>query len=171
MRAIFLILALLGVAACADTHAINRTNQISKKLTPSATGYVSVPTDGRYGTAVYAGSGLMSTQIVAAAFARHLQRVEQAAAPQEFEVSLDTAKKKGATYLIAPAILHWEDRATEWSGIPDKVELQIKVIEVATGQTIEQAIVSGRSGWATLGGDHPQDLLPKPVQEYVQGLF
>jgi hypothetical protein len=36
---------------------------------------------------------------------------------------------------------------------------------------VEQANVSGRSGWATLGGDHPQDLLPKPVGEYVASLF
>jgi hypothetical protein len=68
-------------------------------------------------------------------------------------------------------ILHWEDRATEWSGIPDKVEIRIDVIESARGDTIDSAIVKRKSGLATFGGDHPQDLLPKPVEDYVASLY
>lgn len=34
--------------------------------------------------------------------------------------------------------------------------------------TIDSVVIKGKSGWATLGGDYPQDLLPKPVEEYVR---
>ncbi|WP_274523310.1 DUF4823 domain-containing protein [Pseudomonas abietaniphila] len=32
-------------------------------------------------------------------------------------------------------------------------------------------MIKGSSGLATLGGDHPQDLLPEPVAECVSSLF
>jgi hypothetical protein len=102
---------------------------------------------------------------------RHLTRVEQAERPETYQRAMEAAKKIGATYLIDPSIAHWEDRATEWSGISDKVELQISIYDTATGRLIERGTVSGRSGLATLGGDHPQDLLPPPVNQYVDSLF
>jgi hypothetical protein len=73
--------------------------------------------------------------------------------------------------LVYPTILHWEDRATEWSGIPDRVEIKIEIIGATTGKGLDSAIIKGKSGLATFGGDHPQDLLPKPVEDYVSGLF
>jgi hypothetical protein len=33
---------------------------------------------------------------------------------------------------------------------------------VESGKTMDSAIIKGKSGIATLGGDHPQDLLVKP---------
>jgi hypothetical protein len=33
------------------------------------------------------------------------------------------------------------------------------------------SVKKGKSGIATLGGDHPQDLLVKPVAEYVNELY
>jgi len=167
----YLVLAALLLTGCADTHSVQRGQQLSHKLSANKLAYVSVPPDGRYGRTVYNGSGAMASQIVAAAFSRHMLRVEQASSPQTFEKSLEAAKQAKASYLIAPAILHWEDRATEWSAIPDKVELQISVIDTTTGKVIETAVVSGTSGLATFGGDHPQDLLPEPVRQYVDSLF
>ena len=85
--------------------------------------------------------------------------------------SEDAAKASGATYLVAPEILHWEDRATEWSGKPDRVDVDIRVIAPTSGAVIASSVISGKSKWATFGGDHPQDLLPEPVDEYVGTLF
>jgi len=30
---------------------------------------------------------------------------------------------------------------------------------------------TGKSSWFTFGGDHPQDLLAKPADEFVRGLY
>ena len=68
-------------------------------------------------------------------------------------------------------IVHWEDRATEWSLKSDKVEVKITVHDVARGRMLASAVVSGSSGLLTIGGDHPQDLLPEPMDSYVGSLF
>jgi Domain of unknown function (DUF4823) len=80
-------------------------------------------------------------------------------------------RKSEFKYLVYPTILHWEDRATVWSALPDRVEVKIDLIETATGKLLDSVVIRGKSGLATLGGDHPQDLLPKPVDEFVSTLF
>lgn len=88
-----------------------------------------------------------------------------------FEDAVSQAQLTDQDILIFPTILHWEDRATEWSMIPDKVEVKVDVINVRTGDVISSGIIKGSSGLVTLGGDHPQDLLPGPVAEFVSELF
>lgn len=56
--------------------------------------------------------------------------------------------------------MHWEDRATEWNFMRDKVKVKIEFVDAFSGNVESAAIVEGKSGIATLGGDHPQDLLP-----------
>ena len=43
--------------------------------------------------------------------------------------------------------------------------------QIATGATIDSSEISGKSSWATLGGDHPQDLLPDPLALWAARLF
>jgi len=58
-------------------------------------------------------------------------------------------------YYVASEILHWEDRATEWSGLPDKIEIKVIIYDTKSGREISSAVLSGRSKWTTFGGDHP----------------
>jgi len=81
------------------------------------------------------------------------------------------AKDNKYEYLVFSTILEWEDRATEWSMIPDKVSVKIVVFNVKTEERLSSTIVKGKSGWATFGGDHPQDLLPEPIEQYTDSLF
>jgi hypothetical protein len=41
---------------------------------------------------------------------------------------LTHAKENNYGYLVFPTILEWEDRATEWSGIPDKASIKIAMV-------------------------------------------
>lgn len=88
-----------------------------------------------------------------------------------FEDAIAQAQRADQDILIFPTILHWEDRATEWSMISDKVEIRVDVVQVDSGHIISSGIIKGSSGLATLGGDHPQDLLPEPIAESVSSLF
>jgi len=130
-----------------------------------------VPADGAYGDNVYRGSGQNTAQIIYSAFVKHTRATKVGHSMQSFEAAREAAIKGGQNYLVYPSILHWEDRATEWSMIPDKVEIKIEVIDVATGDAIASTIVKAKSGIATFGGDHPQDLLPKPIEEFVSSLY
>ena len=55
--------------------------------------------------------------------------------------------------------------------IPDNVEVKVDVVNAQTGDVITLGVIRGSSCLATLGGDHPQDLLPEPIAESVFSLF
>jgi hypothetical protein len=166
------VLVVIALSACADTHQFHRYgNSEVPRFTSNDSVYIGVSRDGVYGSKTYPGSGLTTSQILLSSFAKRIRQVETGRSPQSFEEALKIARGNGYKYLVYPTILHWEDRATEWSGIPDKVEVKIEIVEVATGKTLDSVVIKGKSGLATFGGDHPQDLLPKPVEEYVSNLF
>ena len=73
--------------------------------------------------------------------------------------------------MAIPEILHWKDRATEWSGIPDKIEVKLSVYESNSEKELASTVLSGKSKWATFGGDHPQDLLAEPLNKYIGTLY
>ena len=171
MRFLVLVFVLLGLAACEDTFAVDRPNQFSKYIVPSATGYVSVPPDGQYEQITFPGSGQTVAYDVTEAFARHMAKVVTGKAPQTFKAALESAKAAGARYLIAPAILNWEDWNTEVSGRSDKMKMEISVIEVATGKVIERAVLSGTNGIPELGSTKPEQLIATPLNQYVDSLF
>jgi hypothetical protein len=148
-----------------------RTGTASIKLDSSKSTYISIPRNGKYGQTTYEGSGANLSQIIMMAFAPYANSVETGHEYQSFETALAYAKERNYVYLVVPAILEWEDRATEWSGIPDKASIKITVIDVVSGKTLDSAIIKGKSGIATFGGDHPQDLLTKPVGQYINSLY
>lgn len=105
------------------------------------------------------GSGQVTAQAVSAAFTSRLRNVSVGVANEGFSSAMETARSGGFTVLVVPTILHWEDRATEWPMLSDKLEVKVDVVDTATGDTIATATLVGKSGKATFGGDHPQDLL------------
>lgn len=165
-------LVTLGAIGCADTHEFIRyASTETPRLASSDTFYIAVSRDGVYGAKVYERSGLTTSQILLASLAKRANRVEVARSPQSYDEASNATRGLGYRILVYPTILHWEDRATEWSAIPDRVEVKIELADVGTGQTLDSGVIRGKSGIATLGGDHPQDLLPLPVEEYFSQLF
>jgi Domain of unknown function (DUF4823) len=166
-------LVLLLLAACADTHYVVRSSGASQStaLARGGNAYVAVSNDGRYGNTLYSGSGAMASQAVSAAFAPFMRSITVSPKPEEFDQALQSAKSGNYTYLIYPQILHWEDRATEWSAKPDVAFVKVSIINARTAEVIDSAIINGKSGLATFGGDKPQDLIPKPLSEYAASLF
>ncbi len=171
MRIVFFLSISIFLAGCADSHQLMRTANASIKLDPTVSVYISVPRDGKYGQITYQGSAVNVSQIILLEISKHDVSVETGFEYQTYKDALTYAKNNNYGYLVYPTILEWEDRATEWSGIPDKASIKISIISVATGKTIDSALIKGKSGLATFGGDHPQDLLPIPIQEYFGTLY
>lgn len=171
MRKITALLLVFFVSGCADSHNVSPINTSSERLSASGFAYIAVPRDGQYGATNYAGSGQTVAQIVASAFAKHIDRFEMGRGLEQPDAAMAKARELGATYLVVPVIVHWEDRATEWSGLADKAEVRITVRDVASERTLASAVVSGNSGLWTFGGDHPQDLLAEPMDSYIGSLF
>ena len=172
MRYLFLTCTTILLWSC--TAAYQQTDITDKpkfKLDSQSNVLIATPKDGRYGAINYTGSGQMTSREAMIAFLRHAKDVSVTTNCSSIGRCLNEAKDSGYSYLVYPEILHWEERATEWSGKPDRIEVKITLFSVDNGEMIHSTIISGRSKWATLKWDHPQDLLPKPMKTYVSSLY
>ncbi|MDZ7749420.1 MAG: DUF4823 domain-containing protein [Halofilum sp. (in: g-proteobacteria)] len=142
----------------------------TQRLSPSGSVYVSVPEPGRYESTVYHGSGQKTAQVIQQSFARHARRVVSGRGPEFFQQALATARERNVDYLVYPSIIHWEERATEWSGIPDRVEVKIEVVDVDSERTLQSGIIEGESAVMTFGG-RPEELLPEPIGKFVSAAY
>ena len=169
IKKIIPVLVLGALSGCVSTYNSNILVKSDAKLNPALAVFVATPSNGSYGGKPYPNSGKSTAIAVRLAFMRHTNEAEVSRECSDIEcLKLASNGKHG--YLIVPTILHWEDRATEWSGIRDKLEIKI-VVYSSAGIEIGSTIIYGKSKWATFGGDHPQDLLPEPIKKYVQSLY
>lgn len=160
-----------ALTGCASTYKSVTQEPLGAKLENHANYYVMLPADGQYESKKYADSGLATAQAVSQALASHADKIVKASSVEDLRVALANAKQGNFRYVFETTILHWEDRATEWSGLPDKVSLKFSVYDTGTGKILAATVADARSKWATLGGDHPQDLLPAMTQTFVDSLF
>jgi len=167
---ILMVLSLCVMAGCASTYEHSELQAPSVRLDSSKGVLISVPEDGRYGNTQYFNSGRMTANAIRAAFTKKAKRADVTEECKEDEC-LDDINAEKYGYYVKPVILHWEERATEWSGKPDRIEIQMIVYDAYTKEELANSSYSGKSKWVSLGGDHPQDLLPEPTDEYVSKLY
>jgi hypothetical protein len=162
------------VSACSATYKQYVLEEPSTKLVKGNSVLIATPADRWYGKIEYSGSGRMTALATRAAFARFSNNISISAECKDL-ACLRKSASGPFDYYVIPVILHWEDRATEWSRLPDKIEVKIEVkIMVYDGGTrkeLASTLIAGESKWATFGGDHPQDLLPEPLNSYVESLY
>jgi hypothetical protein len=133
--------------------------------------YVVTPRDGSYNGKQYTGSGATVANAFSAALSRFASDVIVGEFVESASSAAEAAKSRHCAYVLIPKITRWEDRATEWSGIRDKMELFVKIVNTSDGTVASSAEIKGKSRWATFGGDHPEDLLKEPVEEWVATLY
>ena len=165
-----LLVASVLCSGCAHKYNLNSVSRAGV-LRTNATALVALPEDGHFEEITYPGSGRKAALAVSAAFARHLQRVDIMPVTATLDVQLAKARAAKSDYLIVPTVVHWEDRATEWSGRSDRIEIEVRTLDAPSGDTLALGSVKGKSKWATFGGDVPEDLLAAPLNAYVGWLF
>ncbi len=162
----------LLTAACADSARYVRTDSaIHVHLAAADAVYVALPENGSYAEKVYPQSGRMMADAVLAAFSKHCPSVRSAGRVETPDEARASAQQGGEIYVAFSSILHWEDRATEWSARPDRIAVRIDLLDVATGEVVDSAKIEGKSGLGTFGGDHPQDLLDEPIGGFIDSLY
>jgi len=171
MKSFILITLICFLAGCSATYQrIDITDQPKHKIPRNAKILISTPEDGQYANKNYPSSGHWTSKEISSAFKRHSNQVKVTINCDSVAQCLFEAEKAGYDYLVFPEILHWEDRATEWSGKPDRVEVKISTYKVQSKFEIHSTIIAGKGKWFILGGDHPQDLLSEPIDNYVSTL-
>ena len=161
---------ILFLVSCSAKHDITSSTKNSK-LIPQKSIYIALAKDGTYNNTIYPGSGSKTSTALFKSFSMYTNKIEIANQYKPYSAALTQARRNGAIYFIYPTIFGWEDRATEWSGKPDKISIQIKTIKTNTGIILNSTIIEGKSAWATLGGDHPEDLLQKPINDLINSLY
>lgn len=159
------------LSSCADTHQLARATGKPLVFSKQKSVYVALPLDGRLGHTLYSGSGALTAQAVAVAFAPYYEKITVGIQREDFSTAQLMAKAGGYAHLLYPDILHWEDRATEWSGRPDQATVKVSLVDANSGEILDSVVISGKSGLATFGGDRPEHLLPKPLADYAATLF
>lgn len=150
-----------------ETKAIQGQNATLVKEKSVA---VLVPKNGEYETAVYQKSGAYTADAVREGLMHYSNDVAIVSKSDANDIfSLVDSDKY--SYMFKPEILHWEERATEWSGKPDRIEIKITVYDTKKRNVLSSQIFSGKSKWFTFGGDHPQDLLTVPIKKYADSLY
>ena len=172
-KVVFCLISVLFIWGCARTAEQIKVGDSAArpKLRSDGAAYILMPEDGKYGTHTYPGSGATTARAIRAAFEKHINRVQLSPEKENPELALIKARTQGFTYFVRPMILRWEQRSVQWAGNPDRVEIKVIVMDAATENVIASVVIKGKSGWPTLGGDHPEDLLPEPIDTYVASLF
>jgi hypothetical protein len=156
-------------AGCHSTYSQRNLTEPSAKLVGGKSVVIATPANGVYSKREYTGSGEMTALAVRDAFTRLTDAVTVSAGKD-----LNALKGDGSAhfdYYVVPEILHWEERATEWFGFPDRVHLKLTVYDGTTWDEIVSTSIYGTSKRATFGGVHPQDLLPDPINRWVESLY
>jgi hypothetical protein len=170
MRIAALMIFATIISGCTATYKQNTLAEPSAKLVRGKSVVISTPANGFYGSEEYSDSGRMTALAVRAAFAGFSNAVTVVSDCKDI-ACLKGVQSASFDYYVIPEILHWEERATEWSGIPDQIEVKVSIYNGQNQKELTSTIISGKSKWATFGGDHPQDLLPEPLNKYVGSLY
>jgi hypothetical protein len=162
--------SILFVLGCSSTYKHTELKLPIAKLDPSLGVLISIPDDGWYGEHQYQNSGRMTANAVRNAFSKLVSRVD-VIDNCKGEECLNNLNVEKYGYFVKLIIMHWEDRATEWSGKKDRIEIQIIIYETINKIELANFSYTGSSKFLTFGGDHPQDLLPEPTKELVNKLY
>jgi hypothetical protein len=172
-RIISLLIIVFLASGCASVRSFHpgAEGAAVKKLSSASSAYVLVPSDAMYFTKVCVGSGAAISQRISLAFRKHLQRVEVSPTVTDFSAGMDKAKQGGFTYLISSKIGQWEDYVTEWNGRLDRIQMEMSIYDVQTGGLLDSIALEGNGPWFTFGGYHPQHIVSKALDEYIDSLF
>ncbi len=164
------LLVVMLVTGCASKYRVDSMSAPTQKIDTTATFYLALSKDGQYNGANYAASAEAVNRSIERELTIIGATVVGASNVETLNEALSQASINDAEYLFLPRIIHWEDRVTEWSGRPDRITMAYSIYSADTSEKLISATISASSKWATFGGDHPQDLVPKTVQDFLNNV-
>ena len=173
MKKTFLtLLATVGFIGCESTYTEkNLSDEPIPLLRNTSRIYVAIPFDASFKNKVAQGSGKQIAEALVTAFSRNTKAVFISKFPESLSEALESARGRNAEYLVYPNLLKWEDRATEWSGRRDRLQVRIDTIDLTDSRVVYSKMIEATGKWMTDGGDTPIDLLEQPAEGYVNSLF
>ena len=155
---------------CTSTYTYDCKKELKTKLVKGKGVAVATPENGKYGEISHRKSGERTADAVKKSLKKYSDNVAilPICSDSDCFASVDEGKYK---YLFVPKIEHWEERATEWSGLPDRIIVSLDVYDTVSQEVLFSELFTGKSKWFTFGGDHPQDLLDAPLKKIMKDIY
>lgn len=163
------IIILLLFTSCTSTTKFQMDNLYEEGLDKNQNIAITVCEDGIYGSDIYIGSGRTVANILKQQLASYGKKVTVLRNKEVFE-DLTEDDFNNYEYFFIPEIIHWEDRATVWSGLPDKVEIAIDVYD-SNKNLLKSVILTGKSASITLGTTDLSELIQEPFADFCKAVF
>jgi hypothetical protein len=170
IKSVLHAIAIVTFITGCTSYQYTTIKQLKAPLDPTKRVLVATPEDGWFENTQHLNSGNMTAHAIKVSFEKHAHSVKQIKSHDKDEL-LSSIDSKKYGYLALPKIKHWEERATEWSGIPDRIKINLEIYDCKTKRKLAEHVFSGKSKWFTLGGDHPQELLAEPVKKIVNSYY
>ncbi len=173
MRKAIYLLSVILFAGCAtaDVEHLSQLQYQGAVLQNEQKIFVALPKDGSFGHIDYINSGREVQQSFYDNFLRYTDQVTLAREELSLDEAKDLALKQNADILAYPTILHWEDRNTPWSGLRDKVRINIIIYSVRDGRTLDKTTMYATNNWLSFVNAAPQNRLKTIIDPYVKGLY
>jgi hypothetical protein len=160
------------LTACKSSYSEKEVSNETPPLLKSSTRvYVAIPFDATFKKDVAQGSGKQTAQAFQVAFMKYTRSVYTSKFPESPGDALEIAREGHMEYLLYPTILRWEDRATEYTGMRDKLAVRAELIEVPTGKVVFSREFEATGKFMTDGGETPKDLLDQPAEQFANTIF
>ena len=160
------------LAGCATQYNIKDIHSQNKPIFKTQDKIILVAqNDGTYNNIKYDHTGLTVIGMFANSLISYFAYVSTYEKYLQLNEAIELAKKDDFDYLFYYTILHWEDRATEWSGIRDRASIRILIINPEDGNFLNTIIVSGAGTWWTLCGYKPQDIFRYAMADFIKNLL
>ncbi len=172
VRSAWCVFVAVVLTGCASPVMPEYNAPISRKvpLDSGARVYVTWARDGFFEGRRYETSGEAAAYQLAEAARTRFAGSDMATGEMPEAESLKMARQLKARYVLSPTILHWEDRATEWSGRPDKIAIEVVARDAGTGEILDLCDMNTECSYFAPAGQQPEALLPGLFAAYLDYL-
>ena len=85
--------------------------------------------------------------------------------------AITTALDRGATHLIVPEVKDWHDAETQYTGVRDRVEIDLRLVQLRPHTTIASVTFKKTNGFLAVRDQSPTRLIDNSFSDAVQQLL
>lgn len=169
IQRILLVALLFLCASCTASYKYRVDNPSSKALRSNKRIAITTSEDGSYGEKIYHGTGKTLSYEIREELRNYSNRITIFRDKENLD-DFDDDELESFDYIVVPEILHWEDRSTEWSGIPDRISFSIEIYD-SQGRLLKSANLQGKSRSMSMTSTDPEKLIKKPLSDFLRSCF
>ncbi len=182
----FFLTFCFALSGCTSTHEIV-TNSMQKtlaaqddairysdvlvKLPLHATAYMAYPNNGYDELHSYPDSAPKTMTVLSNIFKPYFKKLGVAKSFNSAQFEYLAARDKHYEYFILPRLLQWTDSYTFFTGVANKVVIDIKIYDLRTNQLIDEIHIQSESSKIPGFEKTPPDLLKEPLTTVAGHLF